>query len=713
MPANETEAIPSVSPSFLDKVEKEQGRLDVTLIQKAHAFAQEAHRGQKRMSGEPFFVHCERVAAILLEQHLDSGTLAGGLLHDVLEDTETSFGTLRKEFGQEVADLVQGVTKISGLKQTTPEAQSAENYRKMLLAITKDLRVILIKLADRLNNMRTLQYLEPEKQQRIAKETRDIYAPLAHRFGMAIMGWELEDLAFKYLEPWAFARLAEEVASKREDYERYIGEFSSLLEQKLKTEEIEARVAGRVKSLASIHRKMTSRGKPLDEIYDLMAFRVIVPEIKDCYHALGAVHSQWTPVMDRIKDYIATPKPNLYQSLHTTVIGPHDRWVEIQIRTQKMNGIAEDGIAAHWEYKLDGPRGPRLVPGEREQVAYLKHSLAWVQDRLDPREFMALLKVDLYRDEVFAFTPKGAVKRLPKGASCLDFAFAVHSDIGMRTTGAKVNGSIVSLSHEIRNGDVVEILTAKSHQPSRDWLKLVKSSKARAYLKQHFRSLDRLNNVEQGRGLLAREARKAGVPLPEPEELVKIARDLEYSTLDDLWAGLGAGDLTAAKVLKNLLPKEPGTGKEKPVRTADSGVRVDGLRRVWATFAKCCQPLPGEEIAGTLTRARGVVVHHADCSSLQQARTQVRVEWDGESGRRYPVLVTLEAKDRLGLLTELSKTIFEMNMNLRKVELDARTGRAAGSFVLDVESLAGLERAMEKLRKVPGVLHAERKQKRR
>lgn len=713
MLASETEAVPRASSSFLDNLEREPGTRDVALIEKAHAFAQEAHQGQKRMSGEPYFVHCEAVAAILLEQRLDSGTLAGGLLHDVLEDTEVSFGILKKEFGQEVADLVQGVTKISALKQTNPEAQSAENYRKMLLAITKDLRVILIKLADRLNNMRTLQYLEPEKQQRIAQETRDIYAPLAHRFGMAKMGWELEDLAFKYLEPGTFVRLADEVESRREDYERYIAEFSSLLEQKLKAEEIKARVTGRLKSLASIHRKMTSRGKPLGEIYDLMAFRVIVPEIKDCYHALGAVHSQWVPVMDRIKDYIATPKPNLYQSLHTTVIGPHDRGVEIQIRTQKMNEVAEDGIAAHWEYKLSGPSGPRLVPGEREQMAYLKHSLAWVQDRLAPREFMDLLKVDLYRDDVFAFTPKGAVKRLPKGASCLDFAFAVHSDIGMRTTGARVNGSIVALSHEIKNGDVVEILTAKSHQPSRDWLKLVKTSKARTYLKQHFRALDRLRNIEQGRDQLAREARKAGVKLPDPEELAKTARDLEFSTLDDLWAGLGAGDLNASKVLRRLLPEEVVPGKERPLKTADSGVRVDGLRRVWATFAKCCQPLPGEKIAGTLTRARGVVVHEADCPSLQQARSRVRVEWDGEFRRRYPVIVTLEARDRLGLLTELTKIITDLDLNLSRVNLDSRTGRAVGSFVLDVESLAGLERALERLRKVPGVLRAERKQKRR
>lgn len=382
------------------------------------------------------------------------------------------------------------------------------------------------------------------------------------------------------------------------------------------------------------------------------------------------------------------------------------------IRTRKMDSVAEDGIAAHWEYKLSGPEGPRIVADEREQVAYLKHSLAWVQDRLDPREFMDLLKLDLYRDEVFAFTPKGAVKRLSKGATCLDFAFAVHSDVGMRTTGAKVNGSIVTLSHEVRNGDVIEILTSKSHQPSRDWLALVKTSKARTVLKQHFRVLDRLRNIEQGRDLLAREARKESLTLPDPEELTKIAQDLGFPRLDDLWAGIGAGDLPAARVLKYLLPNEIPAGKRRILKATDSGVKVDGLRGIWATFAKCCQPLPGEEIKGALTRARGVVVHHAECSSLNQARSHIKVEWNSDSGHRYPVVVTLEARDRLGLLTELTKILMEMNLNLSRVDLGARTGRAAGSFVLDVDSLAGLERVLERLRKVPGVLRLERKQKR-
>jgi guanosine-3',5'-bis(diphosphate) 3'-pyrophosphohydrolase len=713
MPANEMIDDWTAASPFLDKVEGEKGRLDIALIRKAHAFAREAHQGQFRRSGEPYFVHCEAVADILLGLRLDSGTLAGGLLHDVLEDTEVGFGTLKKEFGPEVADLVGGVTKISGLKQADLKDQSAENYRKMLLAMTGDLRILLIKLADRLHNMRTLEHLEPEKQRRIAQETQTVYAPLAHRIGMAKIEWELEDLSFRFLEPEAYVRLAQEVQSGRTEYERYIQDFSGHLETRLRDEDIPAQVTGRLKHLASIHRKMITRGKSLEEIYDLMAFRVIVQEVRDCYHALGAVHSLFLPVVDRIKDYIATPKSNLYQALHTTVIGPGDRWVEIQIRTRKMDWVAEDGIAAHWEYKLDGPAGPRIVPDEREQVAYLKRTLAWVQDQLDPREFMDLLKVDLYRGEVFAFTPKGALKHLPRGATCLDFAFSLHSDIGMRTTGVKVNGNMVPLFHELQNGDVVEILTAKSHHPSRDWLKLVKTSKARTHLKQHFRALDRLRNIEQGRDLLAREARKVGLILPDPEELGKVARDLEFPMLEDLWAGLGAGDLTAARVLRRLLPKEVGAEKSKPLKMMDSGVQVDGLRRVWATFAKCCQPLPGENVAGTLSRSRGIVVHREDCPSLKQARAQVRVEWDGEYGRRYPVIVTLDARDRLGLLTEISRTISEMNLNLRKVDIDSRVGKAAGSFVLEVENLSGLERTLERLRKLPGVLRVERKQKRR
>lgn len=695
----------------MDRVEKEKERLDGSLILRAYDFARDAHQGQLRRSGEPYFVHCEAVVDILLDLRLDSATLAGGLLHDVLEDTGTSLETLKKVFNSDVAELVEGVTKISVLKQTTPEAQSAENYRKMLLAITRDLRVILIKLADRLHNMRTLEHLEPEKQRRIAQETRDIYAPLAHRFGMAKLGWELEDLSFRFLEPEAYARLVREVESRREEYEEDIREFSSQLEQKLRKEDLSAQVTGRLKHLVSIHRKMTSRGKPLEEIYDLMAFRVIVHEIRDCYHALGVVHSLYLPVVDRIKDYIATPKTNLYQSLHTTVIGPGGKWIEIQIRTKKMNWVAEDGIAAHWEYKLSEPLGPRIVPDEREQVAYLKRTLAWVQDRLDPKEFMDLLRVDLYPDEVFVFTPKGAVKRLSRGATCLDFAFAVHGDIGMHCTGARVNGKIVPLSHELQNGDVVEALTSKSRLPSRDWLKLVKTSKARTHLKQHFRALDRLRNIEQGQSLLNREARKAGFSLPGLEELEKLARELGFPSLEDLWADLGAGDLTAARILSRLSPKRGATGVKKPLKIADLGIRVDGVRGIWATFAKCCQPLPGEAIAGTLSRSRGVVVHHQECSSLKQARTRVRVAWESDSGRRYPIIVTLEAKDRLGLLTELSKTISEMDLNLRKVALDARTGRALGTFVLDVENRIGLERALERLRRVPGVLRAERRKK--
>lgn len=698
------------SQSFLDRLEAAGERLNPDLVRRAHTFAQVAHQGQSRRSGEPYFLHCEATADILLDLRLDSSTLAAGLLHDTLEDTPVGLSDLKREFGPEVAGLVEGVTKISSLKRMTPEPQGAEDYRKMLLALTRDLRVLLVKLADRLHNMRTLEFLEPEKQRRIAQETRDLYAPIAHRIGMAKLARELEDLAFRFLEPQGYVRLAGEVESLREDYERYLLEFSTLLEKKLEEEGIVSKVVGRLKHLASIHRKMTARGKPLDEIYDLMAFRVVVPEVRDCYHVLGVVHSLWTPVMDRIKDYIAKPKANMYQSLHTTVIGLDGRWVEIQIRTRKMDRVAEEGVAAHWEYKLDRA-GSYIVPDEREKVASLKHTLAWVQDRLDPREYMSLLRMDLYKDEVFAFTPKGTLKRLQRRATCLDFAFAIHSEVGLKCTGSKVNGKIAPLTQEVQNGDIVEILTTKGHQPSRDWLAIVKTSRAKTKLRQHFREQDRLRYIEQGRRRLSDEAARMGISLPGVEALETSAKDLGLPTFLDLLARVGEGEISPFRILHPFLPAEVPVPKERIAKPGGSGVRVDGVKGVWASFAKCCQPLPGDTISGNLSRARGVVIHQRDCPSLKQARSLVQVQWDGDSTRSYAVLVALEAKDRMGLLGDISKAFAEMGLNLRKSAMAARDGRAYGNFTLEVKNLTELERALDRLRRVPGVLRAGRRKK--
>jgi GTP pyrophosphokinase len=705
--------------TLIDQIPKYQPGADLDLVARAYRFSEASHHGQQRASGEPYLSHPLEVAALLVNFKMDVTTVTAGLLHDVLEDTTATKADLEREFGREIADLVDGVTKLGKLNFSSREQRQAENFRKMLVAMARDLRVLLIKLADRLHNMRTLQYLPPDRARAIAQETLDIYAPLAHRLGMAKVKAELEDLALRTLEPQAYVDLQRRVAKRRLERENDIAHVIAFLERKLSEVGIESQIRGRPKHFFSIWKKMHDQGREFDEIYDLTAVRVVTNSVRDCYGALGVVHSLWKPVPGRFKDFIAMPKVNMYQSLHTTVIGPKGDPVEIQIRTWDMHRIAEEGIAAHWLYK-EKKAGKDKVD---ESLVWLRQLLETNQDVQDPQELMDAVRVDLFPDEVYVFTPKGDVKALPEGATPLDFAYAVHTKVGERCVGAKVNSKLVPLRYTLKQGDIVEIVTSPNQHPSRDWLQIVKSSRARSKINQWLKVEERSRSIELGKELFEREAKKHhlnAAALLGGEELRRLAADLGFPAPEDLMAAIGYGKSSVHQLMNKLVPNALPDLADRPRAPAftraipDQGVRIRGVEDLLVRFAKCCTPLPGDPIVGFITRGRGLTVHSRDCLTVAKnvldRERLIEVEWDVSEPAKRPVRIAVYiGADRPGLLSEITGAISSRNGNITKAEVTVTEDRKGiNHFVIEVADLRQLQDIMFAIRQVPDVMNVER-----
>ena len=707
-------------PRLRESIEPNAQRFDVDLIARAYRLSEKAHRGQKRASGEEYIAHCVEVAKILADLHLDTTSVASGLVHDVVEDTLISLPELREALGEEIANIVDGVTKIGKVQFRSNTEQQVENYRKLLLSMAQDARVILIKLADRVHNMRTLEHLRADKRRRIALETREIYAPLAHRLGMARIRWELEDLTFKHLEPEAYRDLAKKVADRRVEREASIEAVRAPLEEELRKAGIPCEVYGRPKHLWSIHRKMVQRGKPYEEIYDLMAIRVVTDNVANCYHALGVIHNRWTPLQERFHDYIATPKSNMYRSLHTTIFGQRGRLYEIQIRTHEMHRTAEYGIAAHWRYKDGGQSQPNEVD---EKLSWFRQVLEWQQDTREPEEFMEFLRIDLFQDEIFVFTPKGDVKQLPKTSTPIDFAFAVHTEVGLRCAGARVNGRIAPLSRELKNGDTVEVITDPRHRPSRDWLAFVKTARARQKIRQWIKQEESQSSITLGRDLLDREIRKARKVKPTEADTRRAAESLGMPTFEHVLSALGRGELGPSAILKELYPGDEVVPPRAPtalerlverVRGSGKGVRIQGLENMMVRYSACCQPVPGDEVIGYITRGRGISIHRIDCPNIlnlgEHPERRVEIEWEAESGERFFVRLVIEGDDRRGLLSDIATAISDTGTNIQSAEIKSVEGGMNGNFAVEVHDLTHLKKVMKAIRRVKGVLSVERKE---
>lgn len=711
-------AAPDVQ-ALLNKVRSRLTPAELALIERAFHFSEKAHTGQLRESGEAFLQHPFAVACILADLELDAVTIAAGLLHDVLEDTEVSREQLEAAFGSEIVRLVDGVTKLTRIPFQSKEEQQAQSLRKMFLAMAEDLRVVIIKLVDRLHNMRTLKALTPERQKKIATETLEIYTPLAHRLGMWSLKWEMEDLALRYLDPEGYYDLVNRIAKKRKEREGEINEVVAALQNQLQDVGIRVLgIQGRPKHFYSIYHKMQA-GKDLSEIYDLMAVRIITSSVKDCYAALGMVHSLWKPMPGRFKDYIAMPKSNLYQSLHTTVIGPRGEPFEIQIRTEEMHRVAEHGIAAHWLYK-EG----RAETEFEEKVAWLRQLMEWLREMKDPQDFMETLKIDLFEDEVFVFTPKGDVKTLPAGSTPVDFAFSVHTSIGMRCNGARVNGRLVSLDRELQNGDFVEIVTGKVVSPRQDWLNFVKTSKARSKIRAYFKEQRRDEAVEHGKELLDKEFKKYELDLKEvlrADKLQDVLRRWGFANIDDLYAGVAFGIATAAQVLARALGRQEFEELRRQMRQTkqvskrprlQNGVLVRGVDNLLVRMSRCCNPVPGDPIVGYITRGRGVSVHRADCPNVRSDEDpdrQIEVSWNIADSGSYQVEIEVEAVDRVNLLTNIMNTVSEGRTNIASV--NARTNKfhtAYVNLIVDIKDVEQMESVMQRIRKVNGVLSVRR-----
>lgn len=703
-------------PKLFESIEGYASRLDLELVTKAYEFSSVAHAGQKRRSGEDYVTHCVEVATILGDLHLDSVTVASALIHDVVEDTPATIEDVRDTFGAEVATVVDGLTKLAKVQFRTSTEQQVENFRKLLLSMAQDARVILVKLADRLHNMRTLDYLAEEKRRRIAQETREIYAPLAHRLGVATIKWELEDLCFKFLEPEAYRDLAKKVSEKRREREELVERMREPLQTELRTAGMDAEVTGRPKHLWSIYRKMVRRSKGYEEIYDLMAMRVIVETVTDCYHALGVIHNRWTPLTERFHDYIATPKSNMYRSLHTTIFGPGGRLYEIQIRTREMHRTAEYGIAAHWKYK-EGPRGGDDVD---ETLTWFRQVLEWQQETREPEEFMEFLRIDLFQDEIFVFTPMGDVKQLPKQATPIDFAFAVHTEVGVHCVGARVNGRISPITRELHNGDTVEILTDARQRPSRDWLAFVKTARARNKIRQWIKEEEFDSSVVLGREFIEREIKKARREKVTDERFAEAARALNLPDESHLFAALGRGDLGPSAVMRELWPE---TEQKAPsaferlvsrVRGEPPAVKIQGMSNLMVRYSQCCQPVPGDKVIGYVTRGRGISIHRIDCPNILQFRDhperRMDIEWDVDDSDRFFVRLVMEGTDRRGLMAEVASAISGTNTNIKSAEMKADDRGMLGEFVVEVENLTHLNRVIGAVKKIKGVVKVERRE---
>lgn len=681
---------------FLEHLKGTRSEADLEKVKAAYEFAALAHQNQKRESGEPYIQHPLEVALIVNDLAMDTTSIIAALLHDVVEDTDIDNEMITKKFGPTVAMLVDGVTKLSRLNFQTKQEQQMENLRKMFLAMTQDLRVIIIKLADRLHNMRTLKYLPVERQKRVAKETLEIYAPLTHRLGMWKIKWELEDMALRFLEPEVYYDLVNKVAKKRKEREVYIQQIKETLQNALHDIGLKGEIQGRPKHFYSIYQKMQEQGKDFSEIYDLMGLRVIVETVQDCYEVLGIVHTLWKPIPGRFKDYVAMPKSNMYQSLHTTVIGHGGEQFEIQIRTWEMHRTAEYGIAAHWLYKENGPDDQEL----REKIAWLRHLIEWQGEMKDSEEFMETLKIGLFMDEVFVFTPKGDVKSLPTGSTPIDFAYSIHTTLGHQCSGAKVNGRLVPLDYQLKNGDIVQIISSKQgNGPSRDWLKFVKTSKAKNRIRQWIREQFKEENIQIGRELLEKELRKQGMEVADnlrQEVLQEGAKRLGFTSVEDLLAAIGDLKITPNMLIGKLasekeLPSKPQPakleeGSTQKARRPGYGVKVRGVDNLLVRFAKCCNPVPGDAIIGFITRGKGVSVHRSDCLSLAKEDQEriIEVEWDQEVQGIYPVDIEIVGDDRVNFLTDVMNAIAELKLNLIAAKARAKKGTAYISLTLGI-----------------------------
>jgi GTP diphosphokinase / guanosine-3',5'-bis(diphosphate) 3'-diphosphatase len=718
---------------FRDLMKKMQANRpadDLEIVKRAYDYSMKHHAGQSRASGEPYLIHPLEVALVLAEMKMDPIAVAAGLLHDSVEDTSVTVSDIRQEFGEQVAHIVEGVTKISKIDFATKEEQQAENLRKMMLAMVDDIRVVLIKLADRLHNMRTLDYLPPDRQQKIAKETLEIYAPIAHRLGMGKIRGELEDLGFRYLDPISYEQVKHGVDSQRKVGEAFLGRVETVVRDKLKEAGITARVESRIKRYYSIHKKLVRQRIGVDQVYDLYAMRIITRSVQDCYAVLGIIHNVWRPVPGRIKDFIAMPRPNFYQSLHTSVITEDGTPFEVQIRSEEMHKMAEEGIAAHWKYK-DGP----VSAQDEQRLAWLRQVVEWQRDVSDPNEFLSTLKIDLYPEEVYTFTPKGKVVVLPRESTPIDFAYSIHTEVGHSCTGAKVNGRMVPLRHKLHSGDIVEILTQPGHKPSRDWLSLVKSSRARNKIKHWLNIHQRERAIEIGRKLIEKEARKYRVPLKDlkDDDLQRIASDYGLGRPDDLMAGIGYGKYSARQVLGKLAPagtepvpdgdetKEIPGGITSVVRRVFGGehnaLTVKGQGDLLVYRARCCNPIRGEAIVGYVTRGKGVAVHALSCPNvvnlMYEPERRIEVAWakDDSVPNAYPVKLTVFCDDRYGMLKLITGVIGDAKSNIRNIEARTANSQAVVDIVLDITDLKHLENIINGLRKIPGVRDVQRLQK--
>ncbi|KZE67430.1 (p)ppGpp synthetase [Fictibacillus phosphorivorans] len=718
----------------LQKAESYLSKDDIGFITKAYEYAKSAHEGQFRKSGEPYIHHPVEVAAILVNLQMDPVTVAAGFLHDVVEDTSISLKDISNQFNEEVAMLVDGVTKLKKIKFKSKEEQQAENHRKMFVAMAQDIRCILIKLADRLHNMRTLKHMPKEKQIQKANETLEIFAPLAHRLGISTIKWELEDVSLRYLNPQQYYRIVNLMQQKRAEREEYVHQVMDEMKSKLTEVNIQVDISGRPKHIYSIYRKMAKQGKQFNEIYDLLAVRIIVQNIKDCYAALGIIHTAYKPMPGRFKDYIAMPKANMYQSLHTTVIGPKGDPLEVQIRTADMHRVAEYGIAAHWAYKEGAAKAP--VSTFENKLTWFREILEWQNDVVDAEEFMESLKVDLFSDMVFVFTPKGDVYELPSGSVPIDFAYRIHTEIGNRCIGAKVNGKMVTLDYRLKTGDIIEILTSKhSYGPSQDWLKITQSSHAKNKIRQWFKRERREENVAKGKELVEKEIKNRGYELKDiftTENLQYVAQKYNFAGEEDMYAAVGYNGITAAQIATRLTDKvrrkkeqdpdnsdlldaiRDSADKPEPKKRTDSGIVVKGIDNMLIRLSKCCNPVPGDDIVGYITKGRGVSVHREDCVNVHNEDAQVRllpVEWEGnlEQPKNYNVDIEINGFDRRGLLNEVLHAVAETKTNITAVSGKSdRNKMATISMSISIHNVSHLQKVVERIKRIPDIYAVRR-----
>ncbi|MBI4804784.1 MAG: bifunctional (p)ppGpp synthetase/guanosine-3',5'-bis(diphosphate) 3'-pyrophosphohydrolase [Desulfovibrio sp.] len=713
---------------IMDKVAPYMNQADQDLITKAYVYSAAAHAGQVRLSGEPYLSHPLEVANLLAEMRLDAPSIAAGLLHDTVEDTIATIDEVEEQFGEEVADIVDGVTKISLMTFESKEEAQAENIRKMVLAMAEDIRVILVKLADRLHNMRTLEFQKTLKRQLISQETMDIYAPLANRLGLHRLKVELEDLSFKHLKPDIYDQLKQGVDQHEVLDEAYISKVISIIAGIMEENGIKGRVHGRKKHLWSVHNKMKAQGLALDQVHDIVAFRVIVGSLKDCYAVLGLVHSMWKPVHGRFKDYISMPKANMYQSLHTTVMGPDGERIEIQIRTEEMNQLAEYGVAAHWAYKERGKAG-RMAARDAERFTWLRQIMDWQREATDSKEFMHSLRYDLFQEEVYVFTPKGEVREMPEGATPVDFAYAIHTEVGSHCSGAKVNGKLVPLSTPLKNGDTVEIITDKHRNPSKDWLKFVKTAKARTRIKHWVKTQEREEAISLGKELFEKEGRKLGVGvqrLIKENALAPVLAEYNFPSMEELYVAIGYSKLTPRRVLKAFLPK-PDPGKVESAAEAQAAqvaqaaevakgkagesIRIKGVDNVLVSFAGCCTPLPGEPVVGYISRGRGVIVHTHDCPNLGRLEPErlLQVSWEGQEDTPYPAKIAILTHNKKGVLAKISAILADDEVNIDSGTFNSLVdGRTEIVMTVEVKDSSHLYRTIEHIQKLPEVIEVKR-----